>query len=354
LNNFIKYSIGNKWEDLFLDQIIELNQIYKSRGSQIVELYGSKRTDIVSMNSARPNWRLPKISNYFIKKYIERAHKYGIKINYTINAPLHDSVKSIFNNKEKIRDEVLKIVDLGVDTLTMSNSLLIELVNTISSIPIDISSLLHVNSLSQIPVYNEWNAKHICMDVIKNRDLCFLKSFTSMANAYNIETKLIVNEYCSYNGAPCFGIRQADCVIHSALKGNVEKHFNSWPYHSCFESRNKDLSNWLKSKFILPQWIQRYRDFTGINFYKITGRTKETQWLLKTVESYMSFSFDGDIRCLGHNQWDNNKSMNMAAFLESKYLDENRFIDHWFDNPAFLCSDNCIHKCNYCKTFTTQ
>ena len=349
----LKFSVGSRWSSRFLDVILCLNDLFAKHGSVVYELYGSLKSSASGLASARPDFRIPDVMPNDFKTFIERAHLNNIRINYTLNAPMCQSVQMMASEKPLIIDTVKRLVDLGVDTFTVANSLLFEILGESIDLPFEVSSLLHTSSVSQIPIYKQWGVSQICMDVTRNRDFSFLKSYCEMAHKDNIETKLLVNEMCIVGGAPCVGVYQADCVIHSSLGGNEQNLFCGWPFSRCSTSRNNNPSAWLKSRFILPQWLKQYHYLTGISHYKITGRTCPTDWLLGVVKVYLGGRFQGDIRDLWidpgqpHAKWLQKDCE--QPYLQAENLDRVKFLDKWLENPGFRCDEHCGHDCFYCN-----
>lgn len=352
----IQFSVGNRWEGNFLRRIFELNDKYASCGTVVNELYGSLRTSEIELLSVRPDFRLPEVNADFMKDYIKRAHRGGIKINYTVNAPFCQSIQSLAAEKDNIENIIKRLANWGVDVFTVANTLLFEIISNCTEIPLEISSVLHVRSIAQVPIYRDWGAAHICMDTVKNRDIGFLKSFHQKARENNLTTKLLTNEFCTVGGVPCAGLYQADCVQHSAMGGNKENLFNGWPFQRCVESRIQAPSAWLKSRFILPQWLDLYKDTTGISNFKITGRTCDTKWLLGIIEAYMKKRYEGDIRKLWIDPGNSHltckkENERNANVLSAKFLEQSGFIDFWFKHPNFRCDEHCDYDCDYCDEF---
>ena len=346
----LKFSVGNKWTRSFLDAVTQLNESYEFNGRRINELYGSLRSDELGLQSARPDFRLPKLNVDNCREFIKEAHQRDININYTFNAPMYKSLDELSKEVPSILRSIEKIIEWGVDIITLANSLLIEIIHKHFNIPLEISSLMHAQSVAQIPIYYQWGIDQVCMDVTRNRDISFLSAFQKQGAKYGIETKLLVNEMCNAFGAPCSGVFQNDCVIHSAHGGNPKKLFDEWPFSRCSASR-KAPSTWLKSRFILPQWLALYHDRAGITCFKITGRTCPESWLLNVVKAYMDVDYTGDIRELWMDPGTQNNSFISGdePGLTGKWLDEVKFIYHWFNKPNFRCDERCGIDCHHCE-----
>ena len=352
LKELINFSVGNRWEEPFLDRIISLNQKYSTNNKRVSELYGSLRKSNSGLASARPDYRLPDISRNDFVNFTNKAKQHDIKINYTLNSPLNCTPADIHKNLKSILSFITFLNDSGVDTITVGNLLFYDVIRDYVKCEIEISSILNFSSVAQIPLYKEIGISKICVGAFQNRNFNFLINSVNYARKYDIQLKLMVNEFCTIGGAPCLGIYQTDCVLQSSLGGNSEKLFNGWPHGNCADSRNKNPASWLKSRFILPQWVDLYCKHTGINSFKITGRTCETNWLLKTVESYLSNSFHEDIRLLWKDPGLSTEDHPISEkALTADYLIKNKFLDHWFKGSLAPCHEICGLFCNYCNDF---
>lgn len=348
----IHYSVGNKWDLEFLKCIIELNSIHKNNNSCVHELYGSLHSSLTGIPSARPDFRLPAVSLEVMADYIAHAHAAGIQINYTINSPLSQSVEQLNSKRKQISETIGLLSQSGVDTFTISNSLLFEIVRDSTQAKLEVSSILPKRSVAQLRTYKDWGATTICMDVACNRDISFLMNYTRAAKILDLDIRLLVNELCSIAGAPCNGLYQNDCVMHSTLGGNPMHYFSGWPFSRCSTSRSKEPSDWLKAPFILPQWVDDYKNNVGVTSYKITGRTCDTNWLLKVVDAYLGKKYCGDIRNLWVDPWNKECSSDRNInFLQADYLQKYDFIKHWWNNPNFRCDEHCGITCSYCNSF---
>jgi hypothetical protein len=194
------------------------------------------------------------------------------------------------------------------------------------------------------------------MNLYKNREIDFLSNFRRHAEKYNINVELMVNEFCSIGGAPCLGILRINCYINHAYNMSKEEImiYDNFPMEICTKSRTDNPSSWLKVPFILPQWLKLYRLHTGIEMFKITGRTHATDYIVQVAEHYMSQQFDGNLLELwAHLQRivDQSKSNEEFFFtnISCKKLDQLEFIEYWFMQRDFLCSEHCTFDCKRCE-----
>lgn len=120
------------------------------------------------------------------------------------------------------------------------------------------------------------------MNLQKNRDMNFLRDFSKTFGQY-IDVEVMVNEFCLFhcpNRMSCY-------MNHQNVKTVEEsKLFSNYPMRDCIHARATDFAEWLKTRFILPEWLGYYEDI-GINHFKITGRTSSTDFVLKVLKIYL-------------------------------------------------------------------
>jgi collagenase-like PrtC family protease len=127
--------------------------------------------------------------------------------------------------------------------------------------------------------------------------------------------------------------------------------------------------SWLRSRFILPQWLKHYNAI-GINHFKITGRTGTTAYIKKITEAYMSEKWTGNLlelwkslESIYDNQQDDNAHY-VDTRLDSNIIDTNNFLGKWIDPVGYIKSQSglkpiyfncanveCGKDCVYCKNF---
>lgn len=91
--------------------------------------------------------------------------------------------------------------------------------------------------------------------------------------------KYIVNESCVF-GCP-YRIEHAIDVSVGIKNNNRNCHHN-------------DISNFLRSTFVLPRWLPKLDKFTDI--YKISGRMSNLNFIKKTLDAYINLRDDIDIK----------------------------------------------------------
>ncbi len=346
----IGLNIGNTWDYALLEGIRAIHDKYET-SVRVTELYGSIAQD--PLGSARPDYRLPTKTTEDLVLYTHEAHKMGLQVNFTANVPCTGTLADLERRLTSIRNHLRFLEDLGVDRITVSHPLLMEIVTQETSIPIEVSTICHVNSISEIKFYaTEFQVDRICMNIYRNRDIGFLRDAQGLAESLNIKLELIVNEFCNTNGSPC--VYRSSCFNLHGHQGNQEKLFDNYPFGRCIKHRTNPV-NWLQARFILPEDLDRYRERTGITRFKVTGRTHPTVHLLKIVECYVRQKSPKNLLDLwihleniGRHYDDYEKEP--PLYIPTDPLITASFTDKWFMRD-FRCSEECNRlkrPCTHC------
>jgi collagenase-like PrtC family protease len=267
--------IGNNFETRLLENVVRINKMRKE--FKVVEMYGST-SSIFPQYTARPFYRLPDKTIEETMEIKKRLEDNNIIFNLTMNGPNIDKTK--FDDKQFI-----EFLDkMKIKRITITSTFLLEILQQSNlDISIELSTIYHINSLYQMELLLKRypKIKKVCMNLQKNRDMKFLKEFNKVfGNCIDVE--IMVNEFCLFhcpNRSACY-------MNHQNVKTVEEdKMFSNYPMRDCIHARATDFSEWLKSRFILPEWLKYYEDI-GINHFKLTGRTSTTDFIVRVLKIY--------------------------------------------------------------------
>lgn len=338
-------NVGCTWDIEQLYRTIEKNQNTKCSDVKVASLYGSLRREFIDLSSVRPDFRIPKTDIKSFKEYINAANNNGIDIEYTVNAPLVESVEHIFIHEDHYVSLLKMLEDCGVRRFIMANPLLMEIAAKHTKLPIKISTIMAASYISDLKYYKDLNTDAVCINIYKNRNLQFLKMYNKLAESYGISSELVANEFCMFGKSPCSDILRQACYNHSALGGNENKLYNNWPFGRCQQARLEDPSSWLRAPFILPQYMKFYSEMTGIHKFKITGRTNTVEHVDFLIDAYLSENYEGDL--LNLYMQPNNDAVRERIDIQIACLEKVHFFDKWFSEDSNFCNYNCC-ECNWC------
>ena len=209
-----------------------------------------------------------------------------------------------------------------------------------------VSTIMNVHTLPQVQwIKNNWpQVVRICPALEKNRDFDWLRK----ANAI-IPLELLANEFCSMGGVTCEGLYRQACYLGQSMG-------ETWcARDKCMEQRKADPSSWLRSYFILPQWMRTYEQETGVEHFKITGRTHGPEYLKFIAETYLSQKATGNLLTL----WGQLE----ATMPDADQTEEQKKALETTNIPIELLDDRyykycdvhaCGHTCRRCEATTEE
>jgi collagenase-like PrtC family protease len=362
--NINHFKIGYNFDPELIEVIKNLNEKYDGI-SRIVEVYGSDRAH--AKLSARPEFRLQDIDLLELSEHIKALKEINVEFNYTMNTIFPGSKRDVVDGFDEIVEWVETLISIGVGRITVANPLLLEIIRKVSSdIPIEISTVAHIDAVSQIKYYKEkYNIDKVCGNLMYNRNFTKLRAMATWCNDNDVKLDLMTNEFCG-NGSGSYAThcihRDACYLCHATeVTKNDAELLQTYPMNRCMNSRDIDPACWLKMRFIRPEDLHYYRSI-GIRDFKITGRTGTTEYIKRVVEAYCAEIYDGNLLGLWKNldtiySGAKEEDTNNEIFVDNTKLDG--FLDQWYHNDWRCDEKNCGEKesidepdnCNYCNRF---
>jgi len=310
---------GANYDPTLPEAFQRLNDAYAAHGIRIAEIYGSVR-DVKVFGSARPDFRVPKTDMETFEKTVRAFTAAGILVNYTENIPI---VNKRDIDRVLIKEKLDMLKSFGVGRLTIAHPLAMEIVQELCDIPIEISTIYRANTAYQLRELKRRapNINKVCLDVAQNRNFKLIFKLLEEAKKLNIDIELLANELCIADCAD-----RIQCYNDHAQVANEKEAADqkNYPMGRCTYLRNA-LSpvEWTRSRFILPQSMKLYHSITGIDHFKITGRTHPTKYILWIVEEYLKQDYHGNLLGL----WADVKNIQRIAKGHEDFLEPNFYID---------------------------
>lgn len=285
-----KFSLATSWDDKLVGNLAVLNQQHQQR--QVQEVFGSFKSSIVGCG--RPSYRLPEVSVEHAKRHIQLLHDKGILFNYALNAPDFMGKERDGAWLEQVKDLLELLEGIGVDILTISNPVLVELAKKhFSDFRITLSLIAGVDSVESAKRFEDMGVDVITLNPhTVNRDFTIIEQIC-LSVSCGIEL---------YANIPCLNQcpkAHAHYVYlgHMSQNDGVEEieHKPVDPYLawcSCvYLTRPVEL---VKSPFIRPEDVRIYQEL-GVRLFKLSDRGESTEWLTSTLSAYMSGQYGGDL-----------------------------------------------------------
>ena len=149
-------SIPTNWDNRIVDKIREINSssdyCYK-----VGSVYGAFLTKIGSGRFETPN-----ISEEYAQEHIRKIKKLGVKFNFVANSPSLGGKEHDVTYREELLGEIERIVNLGVEMITVSIPFLGELINYhFPHIEVKMSTMLDIRDIQHINLINQIGRAHV-------------------------------------------------------------------------------------------------------------------------------------------------------------------------------------------------
>lgn len=277
----MKFSVPTNWQP---ELIQALNVEYAD------EVYGKLRDDPIG--GCRNSYSLPFVSRHDAREYIHQLHKKGIGFNYVINSTCLNNCEWTKSGQKQIRGFLSWLVDIGVDSVTVSIPYLSEMIKkNYSILKVIVSTMAGVDSLAKVKYWEGLGADEITLSSVRvNRNFPLLKRISREAKC---KLRLIANECCLYQ-CP---FRPYHAVIGS--HGTQSRHYLKGfliDYANLACNYKKLLSPFelIRSPWIRPEDLQHY-EAIGIERIKLIDRAMSTPVLISIYNAYVNRSYEGNL-----------------------------------------------------------
>jgi hypothetical protein len=245
-----------------------------------LQFYGCKSNEFPT---GRPNDTESYSQNSFLAQInsIKRGSK---EFNYLLNGCIK------YVDLEKFEEYLMWVMQLNPDIITFSDPKIYHyLLKKFSFTSFEVSAIVGIKNKSDFLKYisdNNISIKHIRKIVLHHdvtQDVSELSEFTSFLKNNNIIPCVLITESCYYN-CP---FRKAHYL--SCAKAYIEEKY-SINYHQvdCVLKRLYNPESLLDlSGFLLPELLDIYNEKTGINNFKLSGRSKSVDWIYNSAKSYL-------------------------------------------------------------------
>lgn len=342
-----KFCIATSFEEQFLEKLNNLSQKYRDKNSFVEEIYGSLPKSIIG--SGRPSWSLPKINQEELKKHTEKAHSFGFKFNYLLNAPCLGNLEYNKEGRKEIIDFIKSLTECRIDIVTITIPFLIELVKeNFPQLKISTSIILNIDSIEKAVYYEKLGVDRITLDFSLNRDFRLLKN---IREKIKVDLEIILNDVCLLKCPLRY--YHFNVIGHSSQQDEDYNHYKEPEdpaLEKCSLIRIENPSEFIRSPWIRPEDVNIYADL-GINYFKIAGRDLSTKLLLERANAYLSGDFAGNL--ISITEFFNLKVQNeppLEITIDNKTL--SNFID-FFQKKQIPCSVGCF-ECNYCEEISKK
>jgi len=281
MNKKIKFIVPTNWQDDLIEKIPK---------DQVVQIYGKLNTDFAG--GGRLSVSVPFVSKKKISAHVIRMHKYGLKFNYLLNGTCMDNLEWTRRGQTKIRNLLNWLVEIRVDSVTVSIPYLAELIRvSYPTLKIEVSSFAGVDTAQRARRWEDLGVDVITLASYKiNRNFKLLKA---IRDSTTCQLQLIANNCCL-----------GSCIYYG-YHGNISTHA-SQVFHSsrytvldrckllCVFLRLRYLDEIIGSGWIRPEDVNIYEE-AGIDRIKLVDRQMTTEAICRIIRAYSNRSYHGNL-----------------------------------------------------------
>jgi collagenase-like PrtC family protease len=369
----MKLSVAANWDLELLEGLAQIPEVTSVYAKLPYDLVGGGRAGSV----------LPSVDMDTAASYIREVHRRGLQFSYLINAPCLGNLEQTQEGKLRLLEFVGKLIEIGVDNVSISNLALVSLVRhnypnlsirgSVLSWPTNLPRLKFQESLGIDPVilpYSEFSRDFQALEKIRASLSCGIVLFANISCIY----------HCHYLA------EHAASVGHSSQENQSDKKIQFMMDTYLWQCTRRRLLNpelFLMSRWIRPEDLHHY-EALGIDEFKIIDRSRSTPWLLRATKAYASRRYDGNLldilslELLGdpagfHPSLDQRtfkmmpelgrsgrQLMGRVLQLRERLLALNVFIDN-NELSGFLdgfrkirCAETCCDDCRYCHSYAER
>lgn len=284
----VKICVPSRFEPELLDLLEPLQE----ETGRIHEVYGSLSRSVIG--SGRPARRLTQQGGEpgfgEVRRFAERAHAAGIRVNYLLNASVLNHGEYTREGRELILEYVGEIAESGVDMVTIAVPYLIELVRAnFPELPVSVSVICEVSDTHSLRLFERYGVERVQVAEECNRDLALLDLLAETARP---ELSLVVNNGClrfcpyrSYHNTLCTQGSQSDKPDHGYI---------DYPLLKCSAERARSPVEILRSPWIRPEDLGFYEERFGIELFKLAGRQLPLANIATMASAYARGAYDGN------------------------------------------------------------
>lgn len=341
--------LATNFEDALVDKVADL-PVSTFFGGFPISLTGA----------GRPPYILPDVTRERFRDHISRIHRGGHKFIATLNSIDLGLKEYDPDFRGNFLREVSRLLDLGVDGFVVAIPMLIEAIHReYPEVPISASTFARIRTVAQGEYFLRLGARTLILEEA-NRDLGLVRGLVKAG----AEVEILTNQTC-IRDCPYRAHHLNTSSLCSQPGGN--KLWFELPILQCGLEILRDPTRLISSIWVRPEDLGLYEE-AGVHRFKISGRNRSTEWLVRSAQAYADRRYDGNLLDIlsyvqvkgpGHafaSLPSHVKSEPEVATLQRAFA---RLDDVIIDNNAFppgfqrkVTSTDCAHTscqdCGYC------
>jgi collagenase-like PrtC family protease len=242
---------------------------------------------VTFIGGGRPPRILPPVDLARFREHLAAIHRQGRHFYATLNS--NDLALKEYDStfEAKFLAEVGTLLDLGVDGFVVALPLLVEILRReYPSVPVSVSTFARIRTVTQGEYFLDMGADTIVLEEA-NRDFALIRGLVQLG----ARVEILVNQTC-IQGCPY----RAHHLSTSSLSSQpgAPCPLLEYPLLECGLELVRDPTRLISGIFVRPEDLEVYEE-VGVHRFKVSGRNKPTDWLLRAARAYAAREYRGDL-----------------------------------------------------------
>ena len=257
----------------------------RTRELPVVSFFGNFPTSLTG--GGRPPQILPTVDEGQFRAYIDRVHAGGRTFYATINSSDLGLQEYRPRYLEAFGREIGRLVELGVDGFVVALPVLLQWIHReYPHARLTVSSFARIRSVAQAEYFARMGADTVVIEEA-NRDLKLLGSLAKTG----VDVEVLVNQTCIHE-CP-YRSHHLNTSSLSSQHGVRGPKFE-YPILQCGLELVRDPVKLVSGIFVRPEDLEVLEE-VGVHRFKVSGRNRTTDWLVRAVSAYAARRYDGNL-----------------------------------------------------------
>jgi collagenase-like PrtC family protease len=237
--------------------------------------------------AGRPPFILPDVDREDVRRHVTAIHRGGREFYATLNSSDLGLQEYRPGYLEAFLGEVGELLDLGVDGFVIAIPALVEAVHhAYPDVPISVSSFARIRSVSQAEYFLRLGADTVILEE-GNRDFPLIRGLVRAG----ARVEVLTNQTC---------IRECPFRAHHLNTSSLcsqpggGRLWFEFPILECGLEVVRDPRKLISSIWVRPEDLPVYEE-AGVHRFKISGRNRSTEWLVRVAQAYTDRRYHGNL-----------------------------------------------------------
>ena len=235
----------------------------------------------------RPPYILPDVTDEKFRDHIAKIHAQHRKFLVTLNSNDLGLKEYSPNFIPEFLAEAQRLLDLGVDGFIVAIPILMEALHReYPDVHLSASTFARITTVGQAEYFRDLGASVIVLEEA-NKNFRLIRNLV----AADINVEILANQTC-IKDCP-FRAQHLQNSSLGSQPGNAKFWFEA-PIMECGVEVARDPGRLVNSIAVRPEDLEAY-EALGVHRFKLSGRNRPTEWLVKVARAYEQKSWEGNL-----------------------------------------------------------